>query len=121
VIGTGGIVAALALIVGGVVIGSLLGGPGGDTRSVLGLGTGQRNISAALLVSSQSFNDPNVLAMVLVGSTVGLFILLPLAFEIGRRAARAPRTVEEAKRAQAGSNATTESDVPPPRTAPAAG
>jgi predicted Na+-dependent transporter len=121
VIGTGGILAALALIVGGVVIGSLLGGPGGDTRSVLGLGTGQRNISAALLVSTRSFSDPNVLAMVLVGSTVGLLILLPLAFEIGRRAARAPRTAEEARRVHGVSNATAEADVPPPGAAPAAG
>jgi BASS family bile acid:Na+ symporter len=119
-IGTGGILAALILILGGVIGGYLLGGPGGDTRSVLGLGTGQRNISAALLVSTQSFSDPNVLAMVLVGSTVGLFILLPLAFEIGRRAATTPPMVEEAKRAQAVSKATTEADVPPPGTALAA-
>src|SRR5260370_21574142 len=85
VIGTGGILATLILIAGGVVVGFLLGGPGGDTRSVLGLGTGQRNISAALLIATASFTDPQVLAMVLVGSTVGLFILLPLAFEVGRR------------------------------------
>ena len=91
VIGTGGILAALILIAGGIVFGSLLGGPGGDTRTVLGLGTGQRNISAALLVSTQSFTDPHVLAMVLVGSTVGLFVLLPLAFELGKRTARPPR------------------------------
>ena len=90
VFGTGGIVAALILIGGGVVIGYLLGGPSGDTRTVLGLGTGQRNISAALLVSIQSFTNPNVLAMVLVASTVGLFFLLPLSCEIGRRAARTP-------------------------------
>jgi predicted Na+-dependent transporter len=85
VFGTGGIVAALVLFGGGVIIGYLLGGPSGDTRSVLGLGTGQRNISAALLISTQSFTDPQVLAMVLVGSTVGLFVLLPLACELGRR------------------------------------
>jgi BASS family bile acid:Na+ symporter len=91
VIGTGGIVAALILIGGGVVIGYLLGGPGGETRTVVGLGTGQRNISAALLVSIQSFTNPNVLAMVLVASTVGLFFLLPLSFEIGRRTARTPK------------------------------
>jgi len=34
------------------MFGVLLGGPGTDTRSVLGLGTGQRNISAALLVAT---------------------------------------------------------------------
>jgi bile acid:Na+ symporter, BASS family len=91
VIGTGGVLAALILIGGGVLIGYLLGGPGGGTRTVLGLGTGQRNISAALLVSTQSFTNPNVLAMVLVASTVGLFFLVPLACELGRRAARTPK------------------------------
>src|SRR5262249_1272076 len=90
VIGTGGIVAALILIGGGVVIGYLLGGPGGETRTVIGLGTGQRNIAAALLVSIQSFTNPNGLAMVLVASTVGLFFLLPLSFEFGRKTARTP-------------------------------
>jgi BASS family bile acid:Na+ symporter len=117
VIGTGGIVAVLVLIVGGILIGSLFGGPGGDTRSVLGLGTGQRNISAALLVSTQSFTDPNVLAMVLVGSTVGLLVLLPLAFEIGKRTATT-RNVPGTTVAPA--NATAEADAPPPGAAPAA-
>jgi BASS family bile acid:Na+ symporter len=120
VIGTGGILAALALIVGGLVFGFLLGGPGRDTRSVLGLGTGQRNISAALLVSTQSFTDPHVLAMVLVGSTVGLFVLLPLAFEIGKRTAT-PKTMPGAKFAPASATATDEGEVPPPGAEPAAG
>ena len=119
VIGTGGILAALILIGGGVVIGYLLGGPGGDMRSVLGLGTGQRNISAALLVSTQSFTDPNVLAMVLVGSTVGLFILLPLAFEIGKRTTT-PKTAPGAQVAPGSAKATAAADAPPPGAAPAA-
>jgi predicted Na+-dependent transporter len=116
VIGTGGILAALALVGGGVVIGSLLGGPGGDTRSVLGLGTGQRNISAALLVSTQSFSDPNVLAMVLVGSTVGLLVLLPLAFEIGKRTA--PKAMPGSTVTPASGSVT--ADAPPPGAAPVA-
>jgi len=70
VIGTGGMLAVLVLIIGSVAFSFLLGGPGEDTRTVLGLGTGQRNISAALLVATESFTDPNVLAMILVGSTV---------------------------------------------------
>jgi BASS family bile acid:Na+ symporter len=119
VIGTGGILAALILIVGGVVCGYLLGGPGRDTRSVLGLGSGQRNISAALLVSTQSFTDPNVVAMVLVGSTVGLLVLLPLAFEIGKRTT-VPKTVPGAKVAPESASASAAADAPPPGAAPAA-
>src|SRR5260221_4626684 len=85
VIGTGGIIAALALIGGGFITGYLLSGPGNDTRGVLGLGTGQRDISAALLVGTQDVTDPDDLAMVLVASTVGLFVLFPIAAELGKR------------------------------------
>jgi BASS family bile acid:Na+ symporter len=120
VIGTGGILAALILIAGGIVFGSLLGGPGGDTRTVLGLGTGQRNISAALLVATQSFTDPQVLAMVLVGSTLGLFTLLPLAFELGKRASRTTEAGGRVKYTHAGMPATAAADTPPAGTAPAA-
>jgi BASS family bile acid:Na+ symporter len=116
VIGTGGILAALLLICGGVVIGYLLGGSGGDTRSVLGLGTGQRNISAALLVATQSFTDPNVLAMVLVASTLGLFILLPLAFELGKRSAKSTVQVGYVQ----GTSTNSTSEMPPGGAAPAA-
>jgi bile acid:Na+ symporter, BASS family len=49
--------------------GWLLGGPDGDTRRVLALGTGQRNIAAALVVASQSFSV----------AIVGLVILMPLS------------------------------------------
>ena len=119
-IGTGGILAALALIAGGFVIGYLLGGPRGDTRSVLGLGTGQRNIAAALLVSTQSFSDAQVLAMVLAGSTLGLFVLLPLAWEFGRRAAKTPAPVSGGKAAQASATGTPATDAPPTGAVPAA-
>lgn len=118
VIGTGGILAALILIVGGIIIGYLLGGPGGDTRAVLSLGTGQRNISAALLVSTQSLPDPQVLALVLVGSTLGLFVLLPLACELGRRTARP--AVADAGAQPAPSSAAATTDRPPTGAAPAA-
>ena len=46
-------------------------GPGGDTRRVLALGTGQRNIAAALVVASESFSDPSVVIMVIVVTIVG--------------------------------------------------
>jgi BASS family bile acid:Na+ symporter len=53
---------------------------------VLGLGTAQRNLSAALVVGAQNFSDkPDVLVTVIVAGLVGLALLLPLAAELGRR------------------------------------
>src|SRR5918999_85847 len=45
-----------------VLVGHLLGGPEADTKRVLALGTGQRNLSAAFIIATGSFTDrPNVL------------------------------------------------------------
>ncbi|MGC1344656.1 MAG: hypothetical protein WA863_00810, partial [Methyloceanibacter sp.] len=46
---------------------------------VVTLGTGQRNIAAALVVASQSFSDPKVVVMVIVVAIVGLIVLMPLS------------------------------------------
>ena len=45
----------------------------------MALGTGQRNIAAALVVANQSFDDPKVVVMVIVVAIVGLIILMPLS------------------------------------------
>ena len=84
--GTGAYIAVSLLIGGALLAGYFLapGGPG--NRSVLGLGTGQRNISAALLVATTNFTDPEVILMVLVGSVVGLVILFLAAGFMGKRA-----------------------------------
>ena len=79
VLGTGGILAALLFVAAGYSLGWLLGGPTADTRPVLGLGTAQRNIAAALVMGNQSFTDPKVVVMVVVGAIVSLLILLPLS------------------------------------------
>ena len=55
VFGTRGILAGLLFIALGLGTGWLLGGPNADTKRVMALGTGQRNIAAALVVASQSF------------------------------------------------------------------
>jgi BASS family bile acid:Na+ symporter len=44
----------------------------------LALGTGQRNIAAALVVASESFSDPSVVIMVMAVTIVGLLMLMPL-------------------------------------------
>jgi BASS family bile acid:Na+ symporter len=89
VFGTGCIFAGVVFIVTGYAAGWILGGPTGATRSVQGLGTAQRNIAAALLVATQSFDDPdpNVVVTVVVITIVALFILMPLARALGRRSA----------------------------------
>jgi len=84
VFGTRGILASLLFIALGYGLGWLLGGPTADTRRVLGLGTAQRNIAAALVVGSQSFSDPDVVVMVVVVAMVSLLILMPLSRWLAR-------------------------------------
>lgn len=51
VIGTGAIIAILIFLVVAMLLGYFLGGSDAGTKSVLGLGTAQRNLSAALVVA----------------------------------------------------------------------
>jgi len=83
--GTRGILASILFLVVGFGVGWLLGGPGSDTRSVMALGTSQRNIAAALVVGGQNFTDPDVLVMVVVVAIVGLLILMPLSRVVAKR------------------------------------
>jgi BASS family bile acid:Na+ symporter len=58
----------------------------------MGLGTAQRNISAALVVGAQNFS-PDVVTYLMVIAVIGLVVLMPLAGELGKRAAApAPET-----------------------------
>jgi BASS family bile acid:Na+ symporter len=85
-IGTGAILAILIFLIVALVLGYVLGGPEAGTRSVLGLGTAQRNLSAALVVAGQNFaDDPNVLVMVLVAGLIGLVLLMVIGGELGKR------------------------------------
>jgi predicted Na+-dependent transporter len=89
-IGTGGIIALLLFIVGSLVIGLVLGGREPGIRSVMGLGTAQRNVAAALLVAGQNFGGTNTVSFVLVGAILLLLILLPTAKQLGVRMQAAP-------------------------------
>ena len=85
-IGTGGILAALIFLVGALLIGLLLGGKDASMRSVMGLGTGQRNLAAAMLVAGQNFSSkPNVLVMVMLVAIFGLILLGVVAGELAKR------------------------------------
>jgi BASS family bile acid:Na+ symporter len=85
VVGSGAIAAALLFVLAVLGVGYALGGPAPATRSVLGLGTGQRNIAAGLIVAGGNSDDPRVVIMLLVSTLVGLLVLLPAARYFGRR------------------------------------
>lgn len=85
VFGTRAILAGLLFLAVGFAIGWMFGGPAGDTRRVLALGTAQRNISAALVVGNEMFGNPKVVVMVLVIAIVGNVTLVPLARALAKR------------------------------------
>ena len=84
-IGSNGLLAMLLFIVASLIIGLLLGGRDPGTRSALGLGTAQRNVSAAILVSAQNFSGSDTLPFVLVAAILLLLVLLPTAKLLSRR------------------------------------
>jgi predicted Na+-dependent transporter len=73
------VIAAVALVLGAFAIGYALARPGRGRRTVLALGTGQRGVSAALLVASRDIRDPDALVMVVLVSVIGMIVLFPLA------------------------------------------
>src|SRR5678816_658902 len=85
IFGTGAILGAMLFAVLSALSGWLLGGKDAAQRTVLGVGTGLRNLPAALIVSVQNFKDPNVTVMVIVTTLIGVLILVPAARRIGRR------------------------------------
>ena len=87
IIGGGALIAILIFMIVSFGIGFLLGGKQGNIRSVMGLGTGQRNVSAAVVVAGQNFSDdPNVLVFIIVAALIGLVLLMPIGGELGKRA-----------------------------------
>jgi BASS family bile acid:Na+ symporter len=78
--GSGAVAAGLGFVGLCLAAGWLLGGPEANQRSVLGLGTGQRNIAAALLIATDQFEDrPGVTAMLLVTTLAGAVLLVAAA------------------------------------------
>ena len=83
-VGTFGILAGIIFILISLIIGYLMGGSNRGDKSVMGLGTAQRNISAALVVAGQNFTT-EVITYLLVIALISLVILMPAAGEIGKR------------------------------------
>ena len=84
-VGSLGILAGVLFILASLVVGFLLGGSDSGIRNVMGLGTAQRNISAALVVAAQNFS-PDVITYLMVIAVIGLVVLMPAAGELGKRA-----------------------------------
>jgi predicted Na+-dependent transporter len=87
-LGSGGLLASLVLVglttAGGYLLGRL--GKAGDWLQ--GLGAGQRNIAAAMVVATMNFGNDEIV-MVVVYSLIGMVVIVPLALELGKRAAAA--------------------------------
>ncbi|MFZ0529145.1 MAG: bile acid:sodium symporter [Propionicimonas sp.] len=86
-IGSWGFLALILFVCGSLLIGMLLGGRNPSARAVLGLGTAQRNVAAAILVATLNFADTPTLSFVLVASMVMPLILIPTARRLGGRSA----------------------------------
>ena len=84
-IGSLGFLALILFVVGSLVIGFLLSGRDPAVRSVMGLGTAQRNVAAAILVSTLNFPGTLTIPYVLVASIVLPLILIPTARWLGKR------------------------------------
>ena len=85
--GSGAILATLILLLIALAGGYLLGGPGQDTRRVLALGTGQRNMAAGFAIATSNFADqPDVLVFLAAAGLVGMVVVMPVAAEFGKRA-----------------------------------
>lgn len=85
-IGSNAIIMSLVFLLLSLFIGYVLGGTSGSTKRVLAVGTAQRNLSAALAISSLNFNDPDVMVMILVVGLVGLILLMFVGGEMGKHA-----------------------------------
>lgn len=86
------ILAAMLFAVLSALAGWLLGSADDAAQpTVLGLGTGLRDIPAALIVGVQNFKNPNVSVMLIVTTLTGILILMPTARLIGKRQRGAPQ------------------------------
>ena len=88
-IGSRGILAAIVFILLSLGVGLVLGGSDRGIRTVMGVGTGQRNVSAAMVVAGANFGA-EVLTYLIVAALLMLVLLMPLAGELGKRAAPQP-------------------------------
>ncbi|WP_162426672.1 bile acid:sodium symporter family protein [Pontibacter pudoricolor] len=82
--GSGAILAAIVFVLGCYGIGYLIAWSPG-IRHLIGLATAQRNIAAATVVATLSFESRGPLVMVIIISLISMAILFPLAWWLGKR------------------------------------
>jgi len=87
-VGSGASASAVLYVAVVFVVGYALGGPARSTRTVLGLGTGQRNIAAALVTANANAAGPDVTVMLIVATLAGLLPLLAAATVLRKRTGR---------------------------------
>lgn len=85
---TGAFPAAVLVIVGAFTIGYVLGAFDPSERMVLGFGTAHRNFAAAMVVATESFQDPDVLVTAVVASVISIVLLIPAAWVFRLRRGR---------------------------------
>lgn len=83
--------AIAVFIVGAFAIGYAFGGRNSERRVVLGLGSAQRNIAAAMVVATQSIGDAGTIIVVVSASVIGLALLFGLAALLRRHQRARPR------------------------------
>lgn len=96
-VGSWGFLALILFVVGSLAIGLLMGGRDPGVRSVLGLGTAQRNVAAAIPVTSLNFPGTTALPFVPVASIILPLILLPTAKRMGRHSQPAAASASPAR------------------------
>lgn len=98
-LGSGALLAVFLFTAAAFGFGWLAGAGQDALQDIGGLATAQRNNAASLVVAAENFRDPRVLVVIAVGSTLVLFVLLPLARRLARdnprRAASAARASRE--------------------------
>lgn len=84
--GTKAFISAIIFVALLFVVSYFMGGSDSGNRSVMGLGTAQRNLGAAMAIAGVNFaNDPNVMVMIIVVAVIGLILLMLAASELGKR------------------------------------
>jgi BASS family bile acid:Na+ symporter len=82
--GSGAIAAGGLFNVLAGLTGRLFGGGGIAMQKVMVLGTGFRNIAAALAVAEEDFEDPQVVVMLVIVALTGILVLLPVTLAWGK-------------------------------------